>query len=67
MKKALTFFSAIWKKKERKEKRLDKNTILLAVIYIMSLERILYNLAIQGLNYGNATGIPKMIKVRKIH
>ena len=54
-------------KKVRKEKRLDKNTILLAVSYIMSLERILYNLAIQGLNYVNATGIPRMIKVRKIH
>lgn len=55
------------KKKVRKEKRLDKNTILLAVSYIMSLEHILYNLAIQGLNYVNATGISKMIKVRKIH
>ena len=53
-------FSHLKKKKERKEKRLDKNTVLLAVSYIMSLERILYNLAIQGLNYVNAKNFIKI-------
>ena len=60
MKKSPYLLFSHLKKKEKKEKRLDKNTILLAVSYI-------YNLAIQGLSYGNATGIRKMIKVRKIH